>query len=107
MYKRQAGVLPEVQNHADFLIVHDYFTFSPNENNISYSQMMASVSEVSEDAASVRSMVSQYTSKDPDHFALAFTEFNSNTGNREVAMANASSSHVCCFPKLKKASICR
>ena len=84
-----AGVLPEVQNHADFLIVHDYFTFSPNENNISYSQMMASVSEVSEDAASVRSMVSQYTSKDPDHFALAFTEFNSNTGNREVAMANA------------------
>ena len=50
---------------------------------------MASVSEVSEDAASVRSMVSQYTSKDPDHFALAFTEFNSNTETGEVAMANA------------------
>ena len=84
-----AQVLPEVQNDADFLIVHDYFAWNPNENNISYAQMMASVSEVSEDAASVRAMVSQYTAKPADHFALAFTEYNSNTGNREVAMANA------------------
>lgn len=82
-------VLPQVQNDADFLIVHDYFVRNPNENNISYGQMMASVSEVSEDAASIRSMVSQYTSQPSDHFALAFTEYNSNTGNREVAMANA------------------
>ena len=84
-----AQVLPEVQNDADFLIVHDYFAWSPNENNISYAEMMASVSEVTEDAASVRAMVSQYTGKSPDHFALAFTEYNSNTGHREVAMANA------------------
>lgn len=82
-------VLPQVQNDADFLVVHDYFVRNPNENSISYGQMMASVSEVSENAASIRSMVSQYTSKPADHFALAFTEYNSNTGNREVAMANA------------------
>lgn len=82
-------VLPQVQNDADFLIVHDYFAWSPNENNISFLEMMESVSEVSENAAAVRAMVSQYTSKEPDHFALAFTEYNSNTGHREVAMANA------------------
>ena len=84
-----AQVLPEVENDADFLVVHDYFAWAPNENNITYDQMMGSIVEVSEDAEAVADMVNLYTDKPADHFPVAFTEFNSNTGHREVAMANA------------------
>ncbi len=84
-----AQVLPEVENDADFLIVHDYFEWAPNENNITYNEMMGSIIEVSENAESVATMVDLYTEKPEGYFPVAFTEFNSNTGHREVAMANA------------------
>ena len=51
--------------------------------------MLHSVVEVQQDVNNMRNMVSDYTSKDENYFPIAMTEFNSKTGEREIAMANA------------------
>ena len=83
------GVLQKVENTADFLIIHDYFKRKPNPNNVSYQEMLYSVAEVQQDVNNMRNMVSNYTSKGENYFPIAMTEFNSKTGEREIAMANA------------------
>ncbi len=82
-------VLEKVENSADFLISHEYFISKPNENDVTYAEMMSMVKEISEDRVNIQNMVSSYTSKNFDHFPIAMTEFNSNSGNRETAMANS------------------
>ena len=81
-------VLQEVENSADFLIIHDYFKRKNNPNNVTYPEMMIAVSEVEEDVDNVNNMVVSYTSKPSGYFPIAMTEFNSKTGEREIAMAN-------------------
>ena len=83
------GVLQKVENTADFLVIHDYFKRKPNPNNVSYQEMLHSVVEVQQDVSNMRNMISDYTSKDENYFPIAMTEFNSKTGEREIAMANA------------------
>ena len=34
------------KNTADFLIIHDYFRRKPNPNNVTYQEMLNSISEV-------------------------------------------------------------
>ena len=51
--------------------------------------MMIAVSEVQQDVNNVNTMVSSYTSKPSGYFPIAMTEYNSKTGEREIAMANA------------------
>lgn len=82
-------VLPKVQNSADFLIIHDYFKRKINPNNVNYQEMQNSLVEVSQDVNNVNNMVNNYTSKPSGYFPIAMTEFNSKTGEREIAMANA------------------
>ena len=81
-------VLQKVENSADFLIIHDYFKRKNNPNNVTYPEMMIAVSEVEEDVDNVNNMVTSYTSKPSGYFPIAMTEFNSKTGEREIAMAN-------------------
>ena len=83
------GVLQKVENTADFLVIHDYFKRKPNPNNVTYDEMLNAVIEVQQDVSNVQEMVLNYTSKDENHFPIAMTEFNSKTGEREIAMANA------------------
>ena len=82
-------VLQKVENTADFLIIHDYFKRKNNPNNVTFQEMMTSVSEVQEDVNNVNNMVVTYTSKPSGYFPIAMTEFNSKTGEREISMANA------------------
>ena len=82
-------VLQEVENTADFLIIHDYFKRKNNPNNVTFPEMMIAVSEVQQDVNNVNTMVSSYTSKPSGYFPIAMTEYNSKTGEREIAMANA------------------
>ena len=81
-------VLQQVENSADFLIIHDYFKRKNNPNNVTYPEMMIAVSEVEQDVDNVNNMVTSYTSKPSGYFPIAMTEFNSKTGEREIAMAN-------------------
>ena len=82
-------VLQKVQNTADFLIIHDYFRRKPNPNNVTYQEMLNSISEVQQNVNNVNSMVTSYTNKPSGYFPIAMTEFNSKTGEREISMANA------------------
>ncbi len=82
-------VLQKVQNTADFLIIHDYFRRKPNPNNVTYQEMLNSISEVQQNVSNVNNMVTSYTNKPSGYFPIAMTEFNSKTGEREISMANA------------------
>ena len=81
------GVLQKVENTADFLVIHDYFKRKPNPNNVTYEEMLNSVTEVQQDVSNMK-MVLNYTSKDADYFPIT-GKFNSKTGEREISMANA------------------
>ena len=82
-------VLQKVHNIADFLIVHDYFVRKPDENDVTYAEMLGSLSEVQEDMDNINNMLTTYTPKPAGYFPLAMTEYNSNSGEREISMANA------------------
>ena len=82
-------VLQKVQNTADFLIIHDYFRRKPNPNNVTYQEMLNSISEVQQNVNNVNNMVTSYTNKPSGYYPIAMTEFNSKTGEREISMANA------------------
>ena len=86
---RSKEVLQLVQNTADFLIIHDYFRRKPNPNNVTYQEMLNSISEVQQNVNNVNNMVTSYTNKPSGYFPIAMTEFNSKTGEREISMANA------------------
>lgn len=66
-------LFPEIQDHADFLIVHNYFT---NFNNATANNILSSVSKVEKMAGDIRGLVVQLTDKPADHFPIVFTEFN-------------------------------
>ena len=82
-------VLQKVENKADFLIIHDYFKRKPNPNNVTYQEMLNSLSEVQQDVNNVNNMITSYTNKPSGYFPIAMTEFNSKSGEREISMANA------------------
>ena len=82
-------VLQKVENKADYLIIHDYFKRKPNPNNVTYQEMLTSLSEVEQDINNVNNMVSSYTNKPSGYYPIAMTEFNSKSGEREISMANA------------------
>ena len=82
-------VLPEVQDKADFLIIHEYFHPSTNRNAITEDQIYAELVQVANDKKQVQDMVAQYTNKPRDYFPIAMTEFNSRSGIRELSRTNA------------------
>ncbi len=63
-------VLKEVEDDADFLIVHHYFTISDGPT------AEAAVQEIALDMMEIRAAVESQTSKPAGHFPVAFTEFN-------------------------------
>lgn len=68
------GVLEEVKNDADFLIVHQYFTTFKDANAAS---ILASDIKISSLKDSVQSEVKRYTGFKPTKFPVALTEYNS------------------------------
>ena len=68
-----AGVLPEIKDHADFLVVHEYFT---TEADATSANILASVPMISTIMTTLRSCITKYTGKPADYFPIALTEFN-------------------------------
>ncbi len=68
-----AGVLPEIKDHADFLVVHEYFT---TEADATSANILASVPMISTIMNTLRSCITKYTGKPADYFPIALTEFN-------------------------------
>lgn len=63
-------VLREVEDHADFLIVHHYF-----EVEDAFSAAIA-IQGIRNDMQEIQAAAGHHTSKVPGHFPVAFTEFN-------------------------------
>lgn len=77
--------LPEIQDHADFLAVHNYFTSAGDatpENVLASTGQMLTIYTTLEDC------VAKYTSKVRDYFPIAMTEYNSR-GIHNTTMMNA------------------
>ncbi len=68
------GVLEEVKNDADFLIVHQYFT---NFKDANAENILASDFKITSLKDSVKSYVKKCTGFPPNKFPIALTEYNS------------------------------
>lgn len=76
--------LPEIQDHADFLAVHNYFTTTGDaipENVLASTGQMLSIYTTLEDC------IAAYTNKARDYFPIAMTEYNSR-GMHNTTMMN-------------------
>lgn len=79
-----AGVLPEVENSADFLSVHEYFT---TVKDATAANILAAVSQITDIKTTLQSCVQKYTSKNSGYFPIAMTEFNAR-GPYNCSMLN-------------------
>lgn len=82
------GVIPEVVNHADYLIIHDYFTFASNINDVPLEAVLDSIVRIKEDIQRVKDMVTTLTSKNGDSIPVALTEYNVRAGMKDNAMVS-------------------
>lgn len=78
------GVLPEVQNTADFLSVHEYFT---SVADATASNILAAVSQISGIKSTLNSCITKYTTKNAGYFPFVLSEFNSR-GPYNCSMIN-------------------
>jgi len=81
-------LLPEVIDEADFLILHEYFTWAPDMNAITVDEVLAAVQKIREDQDSVAAMVERYTDKSGDHLPIAMTEYNMRAGSKNTAFVS-------------------
>ncbi|MCF6313796.1 MAG: hypothetical protein L3J39_15230 [Verrucomicrobiales bacterium] len=79
------GVLPEVQDKADFLSLHDYFTWDSDMNSISPQEVLSSIELIQKNKEDVEAMVAKYTDHPGDHFPIAFTEYNMRAGYKNIS----------------------
>lgn len=83
-----AHVLPEVQNHADFLVIHEYFTWASDINTITVQQMLDSIVVIKKSMDNLESMVEKYINKNREHFPVALTEYNVRAGRKNSSMVS-------------------
>lgn len=91
------GVLPEVQNCADFLIVHEYFT---TVKEASLSNVLAAPATIGVDMENIKACIEKYTDKSKDHFLIAMTEFNVR-GQHNCSMINGITLSQCIGEQIK------
>lgn len=75
-------VLTEVENDADFLILHHYFDDVQSGEDAQFA-----VKEIKMDMEAAQKMVEKYTSKPAGYFPITYTEFN-NRGDHETTISN-------------------
>ncbi|MFT5821753.1 MAG: hypothetical protein ACI8ZM_003007 [Crocinitomix sp.] len=77
-------VLAEVEDHADFLVIHNYFVgFSPTGEQI----LNASKTKIENLATMIRGQVEEHTDKPADYYPITLTEYNSR-GAHTITMLN-------------------
>ncbi|TRX71763.1 sulfatase-like hydrolase/transferase [Carboxylicivirga sp. M1479] len=79
-----SGLLPEVKDHADFLVVHNYFT---SVKDATAENILASVPQVESVHTTLLDCIEKYTGKPRDYYPVAMTEFNSR-GPMNCTMVN-------------------
>lgn len=82
-------LLPLVENYADYLVVHQYFTFAQDANDVSVKQMVEALPLIEETIEGLETEVEAYTNKKGDHFPIAMTEFNVRAGRKNTQQISA------------------
>jgi len=77
-------VMKEVQNDADFFIIHEYFT---SEADASIENVLGSIDQISENVELLEKTLEANTDKTLDQFPVALTEFNMR-GPHTTTMVN-------------------
>jgi len=78
-----SGVLQQVKNTADFLIIHEYFARTGSAQDV-----MNSATSLAQDVTIMKDWVVQYAGKTRDFFPIALTEFNTQNQLNSTNMAN-------------------
>jgi hypothetical protein len=81
-------VLPEIQNKADFLIIHQYFTWAPDKNTITVQDVINGIHQIKSEREGVQASVAKYTNLPGDHFPIAMTEYNMSAGTKNTAFVS-------------------
>ena len=82
-------VLPLVQDHADYLVVHQYFTYSADYNDVTVTEVIDALPDIVETKELLEDHVDAYTSKAKDHFPIAMTEYNVRAGRKNSQQISA------------------
>ena len=69
-----SSLLPEIQDHADFLAVHNYFT---TVKDATAENVLGSIPQIESVHTALLDCIEKYTEKPRNHFPVAMTEFNS------------------------------
>lgn len=69
-------VLTEVGAHADFLVLHDYFMWKPDPNDVTVEEILKEVRQISLNRLYLDSCVKEFTGLDNGTLPIALTEFN-------------------------------
>jgi hypothetical protein len=82
-------LLPVVQEHADFLVVHQYFTWAQDMNTITVQEVVDALPKIQETVEMLRQQVDSLTDKPADYFPIAMTEYNVRAGRKNSQQISA------------------
>lgn len=69
-------VLKEVQDHADFIVIHDYFNWKANADYITTTEILNGITQIRENREYLEQSIEHHTQKDADSLPIAMTEYN-------------------------------
>jgi len=81
-----AGVLGSLNGKADYLIMHEYFTFANNINDVTANEVIASVSKIKEDRDNIDFMQNKYLGETATKLPVMVSEFNLRCGTKQTTM---------------------
>ncbi|MBN2804376.1 MAG: hypothetical protein JXR91_14870 [Deltaproteobacteria bacterium] len=77
-------VVNAVQDSADYLIAHEYFTWATDLNSITFAQILGAKTKIAEDMENIKKMVEENSDKTIDELPVAMTEFNMRAGEKNT-----------------------
>lgn len=75
-------LLPIIQDKADFLAVHQYFTYHSAKAPVTVQQMVDALPKIQQTIEVIEHQVGTLTNKPSEHFPVAMTEFNVRAGSK-------------------------
>jgi hypothetical protein len=78
-----------VQDKADYLISHEYFTWDRDWDSITFDEILAAKTIIKTDMDNIKLMVKQNTSKTIKELPVAMTEFNMRAGEKDTMGVSA------------------
>lgn len=82
-------LLPVIQDHADYLVVHQYFTWAQDYNDVTVEEVIGALPKIGETIELLYDHVEAYTEKERDHFPVAMTEYNVRAGRKNSQQISA------------------